>query len=166
VHLCRSRAGGRISVKPSAKPTLVRTQHLPPAITPVQGRFGVSGLSLAHAARCHRRSLSAAGRPAQTTEGIRAALQIRQRFPAVGVLLLSTFTEIDEAVELFTATASRVGYLLKDSVANLDQLTDALTRIDEAGIAKVPTCDSTRTAARRAFCLIFTVTQRNACRST
>jgi DNA-binding NarL/FixJ family response regulator len=71
--------------------------------------------------------------PAQTTEGIRAALQIRQRFPAVGVLLLSTFTEIDEAVELFTATASRVGYLLKDSVANLDQLTDALTRISEGG---------------------------------
>jgi DNA-binding NarL/FixJ family response regulator len=48
-------------------------------------------------------------------------------------LLLSTFTEIDEAVELFTATASRVGYLLKDSVANLDQLTDALTRISEGG---------------------------------
>ena len=51
--------------------------------------------------------------PTQTSEGIRAALQIRDRFPAVGILLLSTFTEIDEAVELFTATASRVGYLLK-----------------------------------------------------
>ncbi len=71
--------------------------------------------------------------PTQTSEGIRAALQIRDRFPAVGILLLSTFTEIDEAVELFTATASRVGYLLKDSVADLGELTGALTRISKGG---------------------------------
>ena len=71
--------------------------------------------------------------PTQTTEGIHAALQIRQQFPAVGILLLSTYTQIDEAVELFTATASRVGYLLKDSVADLDELTGALTRISEGG---------------------------------
>ena len=71
--------------------------------------------------------------PTQTTEGIRAAVQIRERFPSVGILLLSTYTEIDEAVELFTATSSRVGYLLKDSVADLDQLTGALTRISEGG---------------------------------
>jgi DNA-binding NarL/FixJ family response regulator len=71
--------------------------------------------------------------PTQTCEGIRAALQIRDRFPSVGILLLSTFTEIDEAVELFTATARRVGYLLKDSVADLGELTSALTRISEGG---------------------------------
>jgi DNA-binding NarL/FixJ family response regulator len=71
--------------------------------------------------------------PTQTSEGIRAALEIRDRFPAVGILLLSTFTEIDEAVELFTATASRVGYLLKDSIADLGELTSALTRISEGG---------------------------------
>lgn len=71
--------------------------------------------------------------PTQTSEGIRAALQIRDRFPAVGILLLSTFTEIDEALELFTATASHVGYLLKDSVADLGELTGALTRISEGG---------------------------------
>ena len=71
--------------------------------------------------------------PTQTTEGIHAALRIRQQFPAVGILLLSTYTQIDEAVELFTATASRVGYLLKDSVADLDELTGALTRISEGG---------------------------------
>jgi DNA-binding NarL/FixJ family response regulator len=71
--------------------------------------------------------------PTQTTEGIHAALQIRQQFPAVGILLLSTYTQIDDAVELFTATASRVGYLLKDSVADLDELTGALTRISEDG---------------------------------
>jgi DNA-binding NarL/FixJ family response regulator len=71
--------------------------------------------------------------PTQTTEGIRAALQIRERFPAIGILLLSTHTEIDEAVELFSATANGVGYLLKDSVSDLDELIGALTRISEGG---------------------------------
>ena len=71
--------------------------------------------------------------PTHTTEGIRAALQIRDQFPAVGILLLSSHTEIDEAVELFTAAPRRVGYLLQDSVADLDELTGALTRISEGG---------------------------------
>jgi len=71
--------------------------------------------------------------PTQTTEGIHAALQIRQQFPGVGILLLSTYTQIDDAVELFTSTASRVGYLLKDSIADLDELASALTRISEDG---------------------------------
>ena len=50
----------------------------------------------------------------------------------------STYIQIDEAVDLFSATASRVGYLLKDSVANLDQLIDALTRISEGGTVLDP----------------------------
>ena len=76
--------------------------------------------------------------PTQTTEGIRAALQIREQFPATGILLLSTHTEIDDAVELFSATASSVGYLLKDSVSDLDELTSALTRISEGGTVLDP----------------------------
>jgi DNA-binding NarL/FixJ family response regulator len=76
--------------------------------------------------------------PTQTTEGIRAALHIRERFPAVGILLLSTHTEIDDAVELFSATASSVGYLLKDSVSDLDELTGALTRISQGGTVLDP----------------------------
>ena len=76
--------------------------------------------------------------PTQTTEGIRAALQIRGRFPATGILLLSTHTEIDDAIELFSATASSVGYLLKDSVSDLDELTGALTRISEGGTVLDP----------------------------
>jgi DNA-binding NarL/FixJ family response regulator len=71
--------------------------------------------------------------PTHTTEGIRAARQIRDQFPAVGILLLSTHTEIDEAVELFRAAPRRVGYLLKDSVSDLGELTGALTRISEGG---------------------------------
>ena len=71
--------------------------------------------------------------PTYTDEGIRAALEIRQRFPNVGILLLSTHIEVEEAVELFSSAARRVGYLLKDSVSDLDELVDALTRIAEGG---------------------------------
>jgi PAS domain S-box-containing protein len=69
--------------------------------------------------------------PTQTQEGVRAAIDIRHRFPGVGILLLSSHAEPDEAIGLFTtAAASGVGYLLKDSVVNVDQLLDALERID------------------------------------
>jgi DNA-binding NarL/FixJ family response regulator len=76
--------------------------------------------------------------PTQTREGIHAALEIREHFPAVGILLLSTHTQIDDAVELFSATASHVGYLLKDSVSDLDELIDALTRISKGGTVLDP----------------------------
>jgi DNA-binding NarL/FixJ family response regulator len=71
--------------------------------------------------------------PSFSDEGIRAALEIRQRFPEVGILLLSTHVEVEEAVDLFSSAARGVGYLLKDSVSDLDELVDALTRIAEGG---------------------------------
>jgi DNA-binding NarL/FixJ family response regulator len=71
--------------------------------------------------------------PSYTDEGIRAALEIRQRYPEIGILLLSTHIEVEEAVDLFSSAARSVGYLLKDSVSNLDELVDALTRIAEGG---------------------------------
>lgn len=76
--------------------------------------------------------------PTGTREGIQAALEIRELFPAVGILLLSTYAQIDDAVELFSATASHVGYLLKDSVSDLDELIDALTRISAGGTVLDP----------------------------
>ena len=53
-------------------------------------------------------------------------------------MLLSTHTQIDDAVEPFPATATRVGYLLKDSISDLDELIDALTRISEGGTVLDP----------------------------
>jgi serine/threonine-protein kinase PknK len=76
--------------------------------------------------------------PQRRRQRHRAALQIGERFPATGILLLSTHTEINDAVELFSATASSVGYLLKDSVSDLDELTGALTRISEGGTVLDP----------------------------
>jgi PAS domain S-box-containing protein len=76
--------------------------------------------------------------PTQTREGVLAAIEIRHRFPGVGILLLSSYVESKEVIELFAAAASGVGYLLKDSVANVDQLLDALERISGGGIVLDP----------------------------
>jgi PAS domain S-box-containing protein len=77
--------------------------------------------------------------PTQTQEGVRAAIEIRGRFPGVGILLLSSYVEPTEAIGLFTATAaSGIGYLLKDSVVDVDQLLDALERISEGEIVLEP----------------------------
>jgi PAS domain S-box-containing protein len=76
--------------------------------------------------------------PTQTQEGIRAAVEIRNRFPGVGVLLLSSYVELKETLGLFTEGVSGVGYLLKDSVADVDQLLDALERISEGEIVLDP----------------------------
>jgi PAS domain S-box-containing protein len=76
--------------------------------------------------------------PTQTHEGVDAAVAIRRRFAGVGILLLSSYVESKDVIELFEEAASGVGYLLKDSVANVDQLLDALERISEGGIVLDP----------------------------
>ena len=76
--------------------------------------------------------------PTHTQEGVRAALEIRERFPGVGILLLSSYVEVQEAIDLFSTTAGGVGYLLKESVADIDDLIDALTRISTGGIVLDP----------------------------
>jgi DNA-binding NarL/FixJ family response regulator/class 3 adenylate cyclase len=71
--------------------------------------------------------------PTFTDEGLQAAHRIRERFPEVGVLLLSQYVETDFAVELVSAGAARLGYLLKDRVANVQEFTDAVRRVGAGG---------------------------------
>ena len=71
--------------------------------------------------------------PTYTDEGLRAAHKIRARHPEVGVLLLSQYVETEFAVELVSAGASRLGYLLKDRVTNLQEFTDAVRRVGAGG---------------------------------
>jgi DNA-binding NarL/FixJ family response regulator len=67
--------------------------------------------------------------PTHTTEGIVVAGQIRERYPAVAVLVLSQFLEPQFAVNLLSQGSRSVGYFLKDSVTNLAEFADALRRI-------------------------------------
>ncbi|MDX3849656.1 response regulator transcription factor [Streptomyces sp. AK02-01A] len=67
--------------------------------------------------------------PSHTDEGLRAALEIRKRWPAVGVLVLSQYVEKRYATELMTGESEGVGYLLKDRVVEVDEFLDALERV-------------------------------------
>jgi DNA-binding NarL/FixJ family response regulator len=76
--------------------------------------------------------------PDFTDEGLRAALEVRQRWPQVGVLVLSQYVEERYATKLLAGHTSRIGYLLKDRVADVDEFVDAATRIAEGGTVLDP----------------------------
>ncbi|MET9295301.1 response regulator transcription factor [Streptomyces sp. NPDC003077] len=67
--------------------------------------------------------------PTHTDEGLRAALEIRDRWPDTGVLVLSQYVERRYATELLTTSGAGVGYLLKDRVVQVDEFLDALERV-------------------------------------
>ena len=58
--------------------------------------------------------------PTHTDEGLRAAQEIRERHPGVGVLVLSQYVESGYALELLQGNAEGVGYLLKDRVSDVE----------------------------------------------
>jgi DNA-binding NarL/FixJ family response regulator len=67
--------------------------------------------------------------PAFADEGLGVAETIKQRYPGVGVLVLSTYGETSYAVRLMEIGAPGVGYLLKDRVDDVDALVDALEQV-------------------------------------
>nr|AEF16031.1 regulatory protein C [Streptomyces viridochromogenes] len=76
--------------------------------------------------------------PTHTDEGLRAAVEIRKRWPAISVLVLSQHVERNYAAQLLASNAERVGYLLKDRVAQVEEFLDALERIHAGGAAIDP----------------------------
>ncbi|WP_284744729.1 response regulator [Amycolatopsis sp. RTGN1] len=76
--------------------------------------------------------------PTHTDEGIKAALVIRRQWPAVAVLMLSQYVEERYAADLLSANTSKVGYLLKDRVADVAEFVDALRRVASGGTALDP----------------------------
>jgi len=69
--------------------------------------------------------------PTYTDEGLRAARRIRARWPQVGILVLSQYVQARYAVELLAQGTERVGYLLKDRVSDLGELSASVRRIGE-----------------------------------
>ena len=76
--------------------------------------------------------------PTQTDEGLRAAQQIREQHPEVGVVVLSQYVEPAYALELLGESAEGVGYLLKDRVSDFDEFAAAVRRVAEGGSALDP----------------------------
>ena len=76
--------------------------------------------------------------PTHTDEGLRAAQEIRDRHPRVGILILSQYVETGIVSRLLTESADGVGYLLKDRVRNLEDFTATLQRVADGGSALDP----------------------------
>ncbi|MFD8564806.1 response regulator transcription factor [Streptosporangium canum] len=71
--------------------------------------------------------------PSHTDEGLRAALEIRDRWPGVGVLVLSQYVEQTYASKLLAGPSEGLGYLLKDRVSEVAEFLDSLERIGSGG---------------------------------
>jgi DNA-binding NarL/FixJ family response regulator len=76
--------------------------------------------------------------PTHSDEGVVAALEIRRRWPQVGVLVLSQYVERRHTAQLIGDDGGRVGYLLKDRVAQVGEFLDALERVGAGGAAFDP----------------------------
>lgn len=76
--------------------------------------------------------------PTHTDDGLRAAIDIRQRHPKTGVLLFSQYVETKYATRLLAQGSAGVGYLLKERVANVAAFADALERVAAGGTALDP----------------------------
>jgi DNA-binding NarL/FixJ family response regulator len=76
--------------------------------------------------------------PTFRDEGVQAALRLRRDNPKLGILLLSQYVEGTYARELLQSGTGGIGYLLKDRVASLDDLRDAIERVAAGGTVLDP----------------------------
>src|SRR6516225_7315089 len=76
--------------------------------------------------------------PAFQREGIDAAKEVRKRHPGTGVVVLSQYDDPEYAVSLLAEGSAGYGYLLKDRVAEGDQLADAIRSVATGGTALDP----------------------------
>ncbi|MGW0481564.1 response regulator transcription factor [Nonomuraea sp. NPDC003214] len=71
--------------------------------------------------------------PTHTDDGLRAALRIRESWPAVGVLVLSQYVDKTYAATLLAGTEGGLGYLLKDRVSEVAEFLESLERVRGGG---------------------------------
>jgi len=98
--------------------------------------------------------------PTFTDEGVRAALELRVRFPELAVLVLSQYVEERYAGELLASNARGVGYLLKDSVTDTRAFLDAVDRVAAGGAAIDPEVVAQLLARARRSSPLDTLTAR------
>ena len=87
--------------------------------------------------------------PTMTDDGLRAAVEARGSQPDLGVLMLSAYIELSYADVLLSDGRGGAGYLLKDRVASLEVLVDALRTINSGGTVLDPEVVAQLLVARR-----------------
>ena len=76
--------------------------------------------------------------PSFSREGIDAAKEVRKRHPGTGVIILSQYDDPEYAVSLLSEGSAGYGYLLKDHIAEGNQLVDAIRAVATGGTALDP----------------------------
>ena len=76
--------------------------------------------------------------PTNTDDGLRAALEVRRRWPDVAILVLSQYVEERYATELLSDDTAGLGYLLKDRIADVGDFLGAVRRVGRGGTALDP----------------------------
>jgi DNA-binding NarL/FixJ family response regulator len=76
--------------------------------------------------------------PSFRDEGVRAALELRQRNPNTAILVVSQYVELTYATELLSDGRGGVGYLLKDRIMDVAEFVDAVRRVAAGGTALDP----------------------------
>ena len=76
--------------------------------------------------------------PGEGADGLRAALELRERLPGTGILVLSQYYEEKYALDLIGESVEGVGYLLKERVGDVQGFTDAVARVAAGGSALDP----------------------------
>jgi DNA-binding NarL/FixJ family response regulator len=87
--------------------------------------------------------------PSHTTEGLEAAGRIRGEHPSTSVLVLSQYVEAGYALRLLRDQPGGLGYLLKERVTDIDELTDAVTRVAQGGFVIDPSVIATMLSRAR-----------------
>jgi DNA-binding NarL/FixJ family response regulator len=98
--------------------------------------------------------------PTYTDEGLRAAIQLRREYPETAVLVFSQYVETRYATRLLAESASGVGYLLKDRVADVAEFAEALARVAGGGTALDPEVVSQLLSASRQAASLDSLTRR------
>jgi DNA-binding NarL/FixJ family response regulator len=73
--------------------------------------------------------------PSFTDEGVRAAIELRQRHPGLAILILSQYVEPVYTAELLASGEGGIGYLLKERVGEVRTFVEALERVAGGGTA-------------------------------
>jgi DNA-binding NarL/FixJ family response regulator len=87
--------------------------------------------------------------PTHNDEGMQAALEIRARYPSVGILVLSQYVELGLAMKLLADSAEGAGYLLKDRISDVKEFVEAVRRVAGGGSALDPIIVSTLLSRHR-----------------
>jgi DNA-binding NarL/FixJ family response regulator len=128
----------------------------------VVGQAG-DGAELLRKVRAHRPDVAIIDirmPPTHLDEGLQAAEAIRRELPEIGVLVLSQYVEEAYVVRLMAAGTEGVGYLLKDRIADIDRLLDAVRRVAERGSVLDPEVVAHMLGRRRPAGPLDTLTPR------